>query len=190
MQLAQALALLGIDGIGVLERRGDAHPDAALDELLDRLDDLSEVLRPAHLVVLGRVGPVERDLDLHRQVGEGLELPQAPLVEERRVGEHHRGQPTPELCLEGRHVVADERLVAGQPEARGAKVPGLRCSCEDRVAGELAAPDQRPGLRQAVRALQVAVVVQVEPQTTVDSARGDGLGQRTHVVVRPRRRSR
>ena len=46
-----------------LRGRGDADADAALDEPGDGIDDFGEVLRCSHLVVDGRVGAVQGDLD-------------------------------------------------------------------------------------------------------------------------------
>jgi len=190
VELAQALHLAGVCRLGVLEGGGDAHADPALDQLRHGLDDLAEVRRPAHLVVVLGIGAVQGDLHVHRQVGERLHLSEAAGVEHRRVREHDRGQLGAEGGDQLGHVVERERLTAGDPEGGEAEPLALPGPLDDLLPTELAPIDLGRRLREAVRAAQVAVIVGVEPEPLADRPTRDLLGDGTHARPSSWRRER
>ena len=161
-------------------RGGDAHPDATLEQLRYGVDDLGEVLGPAHLVVHVGVGRVERDLDGDVLAGEHVELRQAGLVEQRAVAEHERGQDVGHGRERRREVGQQERLATGHADVGEAQLRGLGGDADHLVGRERPLGHARSRLGEAVGAGQVAVVVGVHPHPAGQVTGLDGLGDGGH----------
>ena len=113
-------------------------------------------------------------------------------MEEGGVRQHDGGEDVGHPGHGVGHRCEHERLTAGDAEAPEAELARLAGPIDHPRGVEHASGDGGAGLGEAVGALEVAVVVGVQPEALTDHPFGDGLGhERAHAaLVKPSAASR
>ena len=149
----------------IVDRCREPHLDSSVEQARDRIEHIGVILRPPERVVTHRLIRVERDLQGALEVGERREAGQQTVSKKRRVRQGDRRQDLGDPAERVGEIREHEHLAACDPDRCEAQLFRFTHHAHHHLLRQRSpCVDPRRGLRQAVRALEVAVVGRVQPE--------------------------